>query len=148
MTSTIWSSALTRTRAALDEAPSAPMAARADTLAAMSAALADTETVLSGALTGDTVDGDAGVECASRLLTATAHLSAAGRTPADARRHTGEALEGELRFLEEAVLEGERTYELDGTGAPGAGKGSRSVTPSRPISPASTTIGTRSAARS
>jgi hypothetical protein len=53
------------------------------------------------------------LERACELLTAEAPLPGVGGTAAHARRHAAAAIESELRSLEEAVLEGERTYELD-----------------------------------
>jgi hypothetical protein len=114
MTPAIWLSAMTRVRAELKSQSVSSAIDRAD---AMTGAVSEAEAALAGALSHETRDPHTVIaellDRASRLLTVASDLCGTGNATGGARQQTAAALTSELRFLEDAILEGELTYQLD-----------------------------------
>ena len=113
-TPTIWVAAMTSVSAGLT---SQPITAGVDRPDALSEALCDAEAALAEALAQPSSDPEALaadlLDRASRLLAVASDLCSVGDDGVDGRRHSAAAVAHELEFLENAILEGEVTYQLD-----------------------------------
>ena len=113
MTTAIWFPAMTRVRAQLTIHAASPGAEHPDALSAIGDALSDADRELAHALSSDRPGSrsrqDALLALASRLLAAASRVAAISGDQAQ----PAAALESQLRYLENAVLEGEATYRID-----------------------------------